>query len=135
MQFLQPLSVFLHSSPLRIANTTVDRHYFVQQSAWEAYSLSSDQHITCLLWNLLLLCLLIPPLDSVVSRKMQSIYSCLIPLRFTLIFAHLANALGIHDFQQNIANFLSIGLKYIILLYLCVLYLIPLLTSDGQLKL
>jgi hypothetical protein len=61
----------------------------VQHTAWEAYSLSSDQNIACLLWSLLLLCLLRAPMKSVVSWKMQSIYSCLISLRFTLKFSHL----------------------------------------------
>jgi hypothetical protein len=129
----------LLSSPLRITNTRVGLHYFVQRTAWESYSHSSDQHIPWRLWNLLLLCSVSPPLYSVVSRKMQSIHSSLIPLRFTLIFSHLCiyltNALAIHDFQRSIAHFLSIGFKYIIPLNLSVIYLIPLLTSDGQLEL
>ena len=109
----------LLASTLRITNRKADHNYFVHQSPWEAYSLSADQNIICFLWNLLLLCLLRPPLDSVVSRKMQPLYSCLIPLRFTLIlFAQLciclANVLSIHDFHQNMTPLLSIGLKYII---------------------
>ena len=88
MQFLQPPSLYLLSSPLRITNTTADHNYFVKQSPWEVYSLWTHQYITCLLRNLLRL--LRPPLESVVSRKMQSIYSYLIPLRLTLIlYAHL----------------------------------------------
>jgi hypothetical protein len=119
MQFLQPPSVCLFFTLLRITNTTIDHNYFVLQSPWETYSLSTGQNITCLFWNILLLCLIKPLLDCVVSRKTQSIYSCLILLRFTLIlFAqlciYLANALVIHDFHQNMTHLLSLGLKYII---------------------
>jgi hypothetical protein len=52
MQFLQPLSVCLLPSSLRITNTTVDHNYIVQHNPWESYSLSADQNITCLLWDL-----------------------------------------------------------------------------------
>jgi len=70
--FLQSLSVRLLSSPLRITNTTVDHNYFVQQSPWEAYRLSAEKKYYLPFWNLL--CLLRLPLDSVMCRKMQSIY-------------------------------------------------------------
>ena len=114
MLFLQPPSGCFLSSPLRITNTTVDHNYFVQQSPWEAYSLSADQNITCLsMFTKTVTRLCHKPenaVDILVSHSLK--------IHFNIIHTttHISHKFSCHSrFPSKYDIFvIYIGLKYII---------------------